>query len=139
MIGTIFVGSSCSQISHQSNYTDDSHNGTVFAASNSQTNRRNSSQASSQSNDIDNSHRERIISDDGIELVDRSSHNIESKDINPHNLMVGSVIEYECDEPAQCTCGEIKWIGELPDQEEVYAGVEMVKHGSSACTQSLSV
>lgn len=50
---------------------------------------------------------------------------VELVDINPYNLEVGSVIQYG--EPEQC--GVIKWIGRLPDQEEIYAGVEMVRHG----------
>lgn len=46
---------------------------------------------------------------------------------NPHNLEVGSIIQYG--EPAQC--GVIKWIGYLPGQTEISAGVEMVRHGES--------
>ena len=117
-----------SQISNQS---DDSRKNTVFAAAcNSQTSpcnlKENSSRASSQSHDIDSSCKEGIITDDDdVQLVDISSHSIERKDINPHNLMVGSVIEY--DEPVQY--GVIKWIGKLPDQQAIFAGVEMVKHG----------
>ena len=116
-----------SQISNQS---DDSHKNTVFAAAcNSQTSpcnlKENTSQANGQLHDIDSSHKEGIITDDDVKLVGISSHSTERKDINPHNLMVGSVIEY--DEPVQY--GVIKWIGKLPDQQAIFAGVEMVKHG----------
>ena len=39
-------------------------------------------------------------------------------------LVVGSVIQYG--EPEQC--GIIKWMGNLPNETEVYAGLEMVRH-----------
>ena len=125
------ITGSFSQISDQPNDIDESHKGAAFAASNSPTNtcniREKSSQASSQSNDVDTSHKEAIISDDGVEVVDTSPQNIEHEDINPHNLIVGSVIEY--DEPVQHACGEIRWIGKLPSETQTYAGVEMVKPG----------
>lgn len=41
---------------------------------------------------------------------------------NPYNLKVGSVIQYG--DPVEY--GVIKWIGNLPDEEGLYAGVEMV-------------
>ena len=50
---------------------------------------------------------------------------VELVDTNPYNLEVGSVIQYGGPEQ----CGVIKWLGKLPDQEEIYAGVEMVRHG----------
>ena len=52
-----------------------------------------------------------------------SASGVQLVDTNPYNLEVGSVIQYG--EPAQC--GVIKWIGKLPGQEEIYAGVEMVR------------
>ena len=42
--------------------------------------------------------------------------------------MVGSVVEYNHDETVQHACGVIKWIGKLPEQQVISAGVEMVKH-----------
>ena len=44
-------------------------------------------------------------------------------DTNPYNLMVGSVIQYG--EPVQC--GVIKWIGNLPNKTNKFAGVEVVR------------
>ena len=49
---------------------------------------------------------------------------MELVDANPYNLEVGSVIQYVAQ------CGVIKWIGKLSDQEEIFAGVEMVSHGT---------
>ena len=53
-----------------------------------------------------------------------STSGMQLVDTNLHKLTVGSVIQYG--EPAQY--GVIKWIGKLPDQEEIFAGVEMVRH-----------
>ena len=55
-----------------------------------------------------------ILATDSAQLVDT----------NPYNLEVGSVIQYG--EPVQC--GVIKWIGNLPNETEVNAGLEMVRH-----------
>ena len=71
-----------------------------------------SSQANSQSNDVDNRPNETVLSADNIQLVDTSLYNLE----------VGSVIQFG--EPPRY--GVIKWIGNLPDQAEVSAGLEMV-------------
>ena len=43
---------------------------------------------------------------------------------NLHNFKIGSDIKYG--DPVQH--GVIKWIGKLPDQTEISAGVEMVSH-----------
>ena len=43
---------------------------------------------------------------------------------NPYNLKVGSVVQYG--NPVEY--GEIKWMGHLPGEEGLYAGVEMVRH-----------
>ena len=48
-----------------------------------------------------------------------------SADTNSHNFKIGSDIKYG--DPVQH--GVIKWIGKLPDQTEISAGVEMVSHG----------
>ena len=50
--------------------------------------------------------------------------NVQPIDPNPYNLKVGSFIQYG--EPAQY--GVIKWIGNIPDEADVCAGVEMVRH-----------
>jgi len=43
--------------------------------------------------------------------------------MNPHNLAVGSAIQY--DQPQKY--GVIKWIGTIPPREKLlYAGIEMV-------------
>ena len=68
------------------------------------------SQENSQSNS--DSHKEIVT--DGTQLVDT----------NPYSLGIGSVIQYG--EPDQC--GIIKWMGNLPNETEVYAGLEMVRH-----------
>ena len=47
-----------------------------------------------------------------------------SADTNSHDFKIGSVIKYG--DPVQH--GVIKWIGKLPDQTEISAGVEMVSH-----------
>jgi len=47
----------------------------------------------------------------------------ENKNINPHNLNIGSAVQ--CTDTEQY--GVIKWIGTLSDSKEVYAGVEMVR------------
>ena len=44
--------------------------------------------------------------------------------MNPYNLKVGSLIEYG--EPAQF--GVIKWIGDLPNKTDIYAGLKMVRN-----------
>ena len=67
---------------------------------------------SPRAHDSDSRHKEAVISADSIQLVD----------INPHNLEVGSVVHYG--EPPQC--GVIKWIGHFPNEEGIYAGLEMV-------------
>ena len=74
-----------------------------------------SSQVSSQPIDVDDNHKEAA---NGIKLVDT----------NPHNLKIGSVIEYG--EPPQC--GVIKWIGNLSNETVTYAGLEMVRLGMDA-------
>ena len=66
------------------------------------------SQENSQSNN--DSHKET----DDAQLVDT----------NPYSLGVGSVVQYG--EPDQC--GVIKWMGNLPKETEVYAGLEMVRY-----------
>ena len=71
-----------------------------------------SSQTSSQSNDINNK------ADCG------SADNTQLVDANSCNLKIGSVIKYGM--PIQY--GVIKWIGKLPDQADIFAGVEMVSH-----------
>ena len=71
-----------------------------------------SSQMSSQSNDTHNK------ADCG------STDNAQLIDTNSCNLKIGSVIKYGT--PIQY--GVIKWIGKLPDQVEIFAGVEMVSH-----------
>ena len=73
------------------------------------------SQANSQSNNVVDSHKETVLATDSVQLVDT----------NPYNLEVGSVVQYG--EPVQC--GVIKWMGNLPDETEVNAGLEMVRHG----------
>ena len=55
-----------------------------------------------------------------------TASSIELVDTNPDNLEVGSVIQYG--EPVQC--GVIKWIGNLPDETDLFAGVEMVRHSN---------
>ena len=55
-----------------------------------------------------------------------STSGMQLVDTNLRKLTVGSVIQYG--EPAQY--GVIKWIGKLPDQEEIFTGVEMVRHRS---------
>ena len=62
---------------------------------------------------IDQSNCINVLTTSSVELVDR----------NPYNLVVGSVIQYG--EPVQC--GVIKWIGNLPNKTDVFAGVEMVR------------
>ena len=74
------------------------------------------------SNQVDNSHKDPAI-----------AANIEPIDTNPPNLKVESVIQYG--EPAQC--GVIKWIGSLPGETEVYAGVEMVINHLNGYTYEL--
>ena len=69
------------------------------------------SQANSQSNNVVDNHT--VLATDSAQLVDT----------NPSNLEVGSVIQYG---PQY---GVIKWIGKLPDQTEINAGLEMVRHG----------
>ena len=61
----------------------------------------------------DGRHREAVVSATGIQLVDA----------NPHNLKVGSVVKYG--DPPQH--GVIRWIGNLRNETEVFAGVEMVR------------
>ena len=73
----------------------------------------NSFQQDSQSNDVGNSYNADVISTDNIHLIDT----------NPYDLKDGSVIQYG--EPTQV--GVIKWIGKLPYETEIFAGVEMVK------------
>ena len=73
-----------------------------------------SSQVNSQSDDGNNRPNETVHADN-IQLVDTSLYNLE----------VGSLIQYG--EPPQC--GVIKWIGNLPNQTEVTAGLEMVWYG----------
>lgn len=68
----------------------------------------------SQSNNVNDScDKEIFLTPTSIELVDT----------NPHNLEVGSVIQYG--EPVQC--GVIKWIGYLPNEIGMFAGIEMVR------------
>ena len=55
-----------------------------------------------------------------------TANSVELVDTNPYNLEVGSVIQYG--EPVQC--GVIKWIGNLPDETDLFAGVEMVRHSN---------
>ena len=64
----------------------------------------------------DGRHRGVVDSATGIQLVDA----------NPHNLKVGSVVQYGS--PPQY--GVIKWIGNVHDETEVFAGVQMVRHRS---------
>lgn len=45
-----------------------------------------------------------------------------SKATNPHNLIVGSAVQYMDSEQY----GVIEWIGTLPGTKDTYAGVEMV-------------
>ena len=54
-----------------------------------------------------------------------STDSIQPIDTNSCNLKIGSVIEYGM--PVRY--GVIKWIGKLPDQAQISAGVEMVSHG----------
>jgi len=70
----------------------------------------NSSQAEIKLNDVVDSHKEAAFAVSRLQP-------------NPYNLEIGSIIQYG--EPPQC--GVIKWIGNLPDQTEVIAGVEMVR------------
>ena len=67
-----------------------------------------------QSNGVDDDwYRGEVLTASSVELVDT----------NPYNLTVGSVIQYG--EPVQY--GVIKWIGNLPNETNVFAGVEMVR------------
>ena len=55
-----------------------------------------------------------------------TASSIELVDTNPYDLKVGSIIQYG--EPV--CCGVIKWIGNLPDETDMFAGVEMVRQRS---------
>ena len=59
-----------------------------------------------------------------------TASSIELVDTNPYDLEVGSVIQYG--EPV--CCGVIKWIGNLPDETGMFAGVEMVRQTSLLST-----
>ena len=71
-----------------------------------------SSEAVTQSSGVNQSRSESVPTPDNIQLMDT----------NPHNLDVGSVIEYDQN------CGVIKWIGKLAGDTELTAGLEMVKY-----------
>ena len=83
----------------------------------------NSSQANSQISYLDDTHDKTIHSADDKHLVDT----------NQHNLTVESVIRYG--KPLRY--GVIKWIGNLPDQVETFAGLEMVRHLMCLCNSAL--
>ena len=83
----------------------------------------NSSQANSQISNLDDTHNKIVHSADDKHLVDT----------NHHNLTVESVIRYG--EPVRY--GVIKWIGNLPDQVETFAGLEMVRHLMYLCNSAL--
>ena len=109
-----------------SNHQNDDHKEALSAASDSQAtmydSTDSSSETSSQSSDVNNSCREAAISLDDIQLVDISPCD---RYKNQYNLKVGSVIQYG--NPPRY--GVIKWIGHLPDEIVMYAGVEMVMFG----------
>lgn len=65
------------------------------------------------------------ITDDSCKKATLAADSIGLIDTNPYNLEVGSVIEYG--EPA--VYGVIKWIGNLPNETKIYAGLELVRHG----------
>ena len=61
-------------------------------------------------------------SDDSCRGSFLTSSSVELIDANPYNLEVGSAVQYG--KPAQC--GIIKWMGNLSNEAEVLAEVEMV-------------
>ena len=52
--------------------------------------------------------------------------NFVADELNPYNLKAGSIIHLQCDDTVEH--GVIKWIGHLPGEKELYAGVKIVRN-----------